>query len=145
MDEKVQLQMQGHWENFEKKWENTIVQLEPGGKKGWWDIAAAEHRIRMDVQKDVDKNWRDRMANEDKLTTSKIESLRSIVEELEREVTTLKIKNSISAASTVATSSGSGGSNIGAGFPGGQSFWIPTRVELKGCGVCKRIRENWYF
>ena len=82
------------------------------------------------------------MANGDKLTTSKIESLRSIVEQLEREVTTLKNKNSISAASTVATSSGSGGSNIGAGFPSGQSLWIPTRVELKGWGVCRRIRET---
>ena len=34
MDDKVQSQVQGHWVNFEKKWENKIVQLEPGSK-GW--------------------------------------------------------------------------------------------------------------
>ena len=64
------------------------------------------------------------MENEDKITNGKIESLHSMVNRLEQEVTTLKGKHSISAASTVATSSGSGGSHVGAWIPGGQSVWL---------------------
>ena len=45
---------------------------------------------------------------------------------------TLKGKHSISAASTVATSSGSGGSHVSAGILGGPSVWLPSRIELKG-------------
>ena len=73
---------------------------------------------------------------------SKIESLHSMVNRLEQEVTTSKGKNSISAASTVAPSSGCGGSHVGAGIPGGPSVWLPSRIELKGRGVWSRIRET---
>ena len=82
------------------------------------------------------------MENEDKITNGKIESLHSVVNRLEQEVTTLKGKHSISAASTVATSSGSGGSHVGAGIPGGSSVWLPSRIELKGWGEWSRIRET---
>ena len=72
------------------------------------------------------------MENEDKITNGKIESLHSVVNRLEQEVTTLKGKHSISGASTVATSSGSGGSHVGVGIPGGQAVWLPSRIEFKG-------------
>ena len=65
-----------------------------------------------------------------------------MVDRLEQEVTTLKGKHSISAAGTVATSWGSGGGHVGVGIPGGQSVWLPSRIELKGWGVWSRIRET---
>ena len=113
--------------------------MEPGSKDGV--ISMAEFRIRTEVQKTVEKNWKDRMENEDKVTIGKLESLHSIVNRLEQEVTTLKGKYSISAASTVATSSGSGGSHVCAGIPGGPSVLLPSRIELKGWEVWSRIRE----
>ena len=122
------------------RWENKIEQPEPGSKDGV--ITLAEFRIRTEVQKTVDKNWKDRMENEDKITNGKIESLHSVVNRLEHEVTALKDKHSISAASTVATSSGCGGSHVGAGIPGGPSVWLPSRIEPKGWGVWSRIRET---
>ena len=82
------------------------------------------------------------MENEDKVTNGKIESLHSTVNPLEQEVTTLKGKHSISAASTVATSSGSGGSHVGCGIPGGPSVWLPSRIELRRWRVWSRIRET---
>ena len=45
-------------------------------------------------------------------------------------------------ASTVATSSGGGGSHVGVGIPGGQAVWLPSRTELKGWWVWSRIRET---
>ena len=57
-------------------------------------------------------------------------------------MTTLKGKHSISAASTVATSWGSGGSHVGVEISGGQALWLPSRVELKGWGVWGRIHET---
>ena len=113
--------------------ENKIAQLELGSKDGV--ISMAEFRIRTEVQKTVDKNWNDRMENEDKVTTGKIESLHSIVNRLEQKVATLKGKHSISAASTVATSSGSGGSHVGAGIPGGPT--VDTRDGECGAGFVK--------
>ena len=89
------------------------------------------------------KNWQDRMEKEDKIMTNKVETLRSIVDRLEQEVTTLKGKySSVSAASTVATSSGSGGSRTGLCTPGVASEWLPTRIELKGWGEWREIRET---
>ena len=44
--------IQHHWDAFEKKWEDKIVQLEPCSKEG--TSALAESRIRMSVQ----KRWR---------------------------------------------------------------------------------------
>ena len=136
LEDKMQTHLNDHRSDFEKKWENKIAQLEPGSKDGV--ISMAEFRIRTEVQKTVDKNWKDRMENEDKITNGKIESLHSMVNRLEREVTTMKGKHSIGAASTVATSSGSGGSHVGAGIPGGQSVWLPSRIELKGMGSVKQ-------
>ena len=57
-------------------------------------------------------------------------------------MTTLKGKHCISAASTVATSSGSGGSLVGVGILGGQAVWLPSRIEFKGWRVWSRIRET---
>ena len=57
-------------------------------------------------------------------------------------MTNLKGKSGFSAASTVAATSGSGGSHIGPCTPGVASEWLPTRIELKGWGVCKKIRET---
>ena len=65
-----------------------------------------------------------------------------MVNRLEQEVTNLKGKHSISAASPVATSSGTGGSHVGARIPGGPSVWLPSRLELKGWEVWSRIRET---
>ena len=90
----------------------------------------------------VDKKWKDRMEKEGKFTNGKIESLHSMVNRLEQEVTTMECKNSISAASTVATSSGSGGGNVGVGIPGGPAVWLPSRIEFQGWGVWSRIRET---
>ena len=64
-------------------------------------------------------NWKDRMENEDKITNGNIEWLHSME-----------------------TSSGSGGSHVGDGFPGGQDVWLPSRIDLKGRGVRSRIRET---
>ena len=55
------------------------------------------------------------------MTNGKIESLHSVVNRLEQEVTTLNGEHSISAASTVATSSGSGGRHVGVGILGCQA------------------------
>ena len=54
----------------------------------------------------------------------------------------MKGGHTISRASTVASSSGSGGSHVGAGTPGGPSVWSPSRIELKGWRVWSRIRET---
>ena len=48
-----------HWVAFDKKWEDKIVQLEPGSKEG--AITMAESRIRKSVQKEMEGVWRDRM------------------------------------------------------------------------------------
>ena len=97
----MQTHLNDHRSDFEK-WENKITQLEPGSKD--CVISMAEFRIRTEVQKTVDKDWKDRMDNEGKIINGKIDSLHSMVNRLEQEVTTLNGKHSISAASTVATS-----------------------------------------
>ena len=50
----------------------------------------------------MDKTWKDRMENEDKILINKNETLHAIVDRLEQEVTILKTKHNISAVSTVA-------------------------------------------
>ena len=142
MDDKVKAQLLNHQSEFEKKWGSKIAQLEPSSRDGV--ISSAEFRIRKKVEETVDKNWKDRMEKEDKIMKNKVETLHSIVDRLEQEVTTLKGKHSISAASTVATSSGSGGSHIGPCAPGVASEWLPTRIELNGWSVWRRIRERWH-
>ena len=67
MDDKMQTHLSDHRSDFEKKWENKIAQLESGSKDGV--ILMAEFRIRTEVQETVDKNWKDRKENEDKVTT----------------------------------------------------------------------------
>ena len=47
-----------------------------------------------------------------------------------------------SAASTVATSSGGGGSTIGYGIPRAQSGFLSSWVELKGWGLWSDIRST---
>ena len=42
-------------------------------------ITRAEHRIKMAVQRDADERWKNRMANEDKITMNTIEVLRTEV------------------------------------------------------------------
>ena len=64
-----------HWEAFEKKWEDKIVQLERGSKNG--AITMAENRNRTSVQKELESIWRDRSERKDKITTNNIERLRS--------------------------------------------------------------------
>ena len=77
LEDKMQTHLNEHRSDSEKKWENKIEQLEPGSTDGV--ISLAEFRIRTEVQKTVDKNWKDRMENEDKITNGKIESLHSMV------------------------------------------------------------------
>ena len=89
-----------------------FFEIEPSSLEGV--ICNAEFRIQKHVEDSVNKNWQDRMEKEDKITTNKFETLHTIVHRLEAEVASLKGKyGSISAASTVATSSGSGGSHTG--------------------------------
>ena len=116
MDDKVKAQLLNHQSEFEKKWESKIAQLEPGSLDGV--ISSAEFRIQKKVEETVDKNWKDRMEKEDKIMINKVETLHSIVDRLGQEVTTLQGEHSISAASTLATSSESGGSHIGPCTPG---------------------------
>ena len=138
MDDKVKAQLLNHQSRIrEEMGELRSPQLEPGSRDGV--ISSAEFRIRF--EETVDKNWKDRMEKEDKIMINKVETLHSIVDRLEQEVTTLKGRHSISAASTVATSSGSGGSHIGPCAPGVASEWSPTRIELKGWSVWRRTRE----
>ena len=140
LEDKMQTHLNEHRADFEKKkWENKIEQLEPGSTDGV--ISLAEFRIRTEVKNTVDKNWKDRMENEDNITNGKIESLHSMVNRLEQEVTTLKGKHSISAASTVATSSGSGGGHVGVGILVVRLCGY-RHVSLEGWGVWSRHRET---
>ena len=84
------------------------------------------------------------MEKADKININNFETLNSMVTRLEAVVLNLKGKYSfLSAASTVATSSsGSGGSHTGLLAPGAPSEWVPTRIELKGWGVWRKIRET---
>ena len=116
METQIDSKIQHHWEVFEKKWEDKIVQLEPGSKEG--TITMTENRMCTNVQKEMEKVWRERMDREDKITTTNIETLRSEVHledirmsaRLNEEVVCMKNRHQGSAASTVAASTGSGGS-----------------------------------
>ena len=90
----------------------------------------------------MDRNWKERMEKEDKIVTNKVETSHSMVDRLEQEVTNLEGKGGFSAASTVAASSGSRGSYIGPFTPDVASEWLPTRIELKGWRVWRKIRET---
>ena len=77
VETQIDSRIQHHWEAFEKKWEDKIVQLEPGSEEG--TITMAQNRICTNVQKEMEKVWRERMDREDKITTTNIETPRSEV------------------------------------------------------------------
>ena len=137
----MRAQLTSHQAEFEQKLATKIAQLEPGSQDGV--ISSAELRIKKNIEEAMDKNWQNRMEKEDKININKFETLNSMVTRLEAEVLNFKGKySSISAASTVATSSsGSGGSHTGLLSPGAPSEWVPTRIKLKGRGVWRKIRE----
>ena len=58
MGTQIDSRIRRHWVAFDK-WEDKIVQLEPGSTEG--AIAMAESRIRKSVQKEMKGVWRDRM------------------------------------------------------------------------------------
>ena len=70
----------------------------------------------------------------------KYETLNSQVARLSQEIVILKERHSNSAANTVAASSGNGGSTNNFAAHVMPNPIIPTRVELKGWGVCRNIR-----
>ena len=70
--------MQDQWEICEKN--GQIVQ--PDDKEAV--ITQAQHRITMVVQTEADERWKNRMANEDKITTNSIEVLGPVVRRIVR-------------------------------------------------------------
>ena len=121
---------------FEKKWVEKIV--EPDSKEG--TITVAKHRIRLSVQTEMEKCWKDRMEKEDQMTTNKYETLHSQVVRLSEEVVGMKSRHSGSAASTVAASRDSGGSTSNFAAHLMPNTFIATRVELNGWGVWRNSR-----
>ena len=111
--------VQQQWVDFEQKLEDKIVQLEPGSVEG--TVSLAEHRIRMNVQIEMDKTWSDRLEKENRIVLNKYETLNSTVGRLGREVVNLTERKMGSAASTMPTSSGGG--TTGYGTPEGQK-WV---------------------
>ena len=81
--------MQSHWRTFEKKWEEHIVQVEPGSKES--AITLAEYRIRSSVQADMEKLWTERMEKEDKIMLNKYETLNSTVDPLGSEIINFQV------------------------------------------------------
>ena len=65
--------VQERWKSFEDKWSEKVVR--PDDKEAV--ICNAEFWIRRAVQQNEDERWKKRMANEDKITTNAIETLRS--------------------------------------------------------------------
>ena len=65
-------------EDARKNWTDKIVQ--PDDKEVV--ITQAEHRIKRMVQRGADERWKNRMTNEDKITTNTIEVLRSDIKRL---------------------------------------------------------------
>ena len=68
MGTQIDSRIRHHWVAFDKKWEDKIVQLEPGSKEG--AITITESRIWKSVQKEVEGVWRDRMEREEKVTAN---------------------------------------------------------------------------
>ena len=113
--------MEGTTSDLEKKVTKTVEGVrrkgmekivEPTGKEA--TVTQAEHWIKMAVQRDADERRRDRMDKEDRISTNTIDALRSDVvrlsAKLSEEVVCMKSRHHGSAASTVAGSTGSGGS-----------------------------------
>ena len=55
MGTQIDSRIRHHWVAFDKKWEDKIVQLEPGSKEG--AITITESRIWKSVQKEVEGVW----------------------------------------------------------------------------------------
>ena len=127
----LEAKIQNQWTTFEKTWEKKIV--EPDSKD--CTSTLVEHRIRISVQTEMEKIRKERMEKEDKITTNKYETLHSQVDRLSEEIVGLKNRHSGSAASTVAGSSGSGGSRSNCAAHVMPNTFVPTRVELKGWAV----------
>ena len=68
----LEQRVQERWKSFEVKWSLKVVHLDDREAV----ICIAEFRIRRAVQQD-EEQWKRRMANEDKITTNAIETLRS--------------------------------------------------------------------
>ena len=83
--------------------------------------------------------WR-KFGEKDKITANECETCHSQVERLSEEIVGLKNRHNGSAASTVAASSGSGGSISNFAAHVMPNSFIPTRVELKGWEVWRNIR-----
>ena len=98
----------------------------------------AEHRIRASVQHEMEKNWKDRMEKEDKITTNKVETLHSQIVRLSEEAVCMKNTHHESAASTVAASTASGGSTSNFAAP-----VMPHLYRIERLGeVWRNIRDT---
>ena len=135
----LETRMQTRWAVFERKWEEQLI--EPDSKEG--TIANAERRIRMSVQREIEKIWKDRMESEDKFTTNMVETLKSELQRLNDEVVFMNNRPNGSAASTVAASTGSGGSTSNFAAYVMQKTFAASQIELKGWGVWRNIRGTW--
>ena len=69
----LEQRVQERWKTFDDKWSEKVVH--PDDKEAV--ICNAEFRIRRAVQQDDDDRRKTRMANEDKITSNAIETLRS--------------------------------------------------------------------
>ena len=91
----LEQRVQEQWKTFENKWTEKI--LHPDDKEA--AITQAEFCIRVAVQKDVEKRWKTRMENEDKITTNAIEVLRSDLNRMSakmaEEVVRMKIRQPV--------------------------------------------------
>ena len=106
----LEQRLQERWKTFGDVWPEMA--LNPDDKEA--AICNAEFRIRRAVQQDEYDRRKKRMANEDKITSNAIETLRSdfnkMSDKMANEVVYLKNRHQGSAASTVSGSIGSGGS-----------------------------------
>ena len=97
-------------------------------------ITQAEHRIRMAVQRDADKRWKNRMAYEDKITTNATEVLRSDLNKMSakipEKVVYMKNRHQGSAASMVSGSTGCGSSVGNFASRAMQNTFVASRERL---------------
>ena len=138
--ENLEQWVQEQWKTLENKWAEKIVH--PEDKEAV--ICQAEFRIRRAVQKDEDERWKNRMANEDKITVNATETLRSDLTKMSakmaEEVVFLKNRHQGSAASTVYGSTGSGGSVGHFASRTVQNTFVASRIGLKGWGSWRNIK-----
>ena len=84
----------------------------------------------------MEKVWKDRMEREDKITTNKVETLKSELRRLSEEVVCMKNRPNGSGAIVVEFFTGSGGSARNFAAHVMQNTFVASRMELKGweCG-----------